>query len=221
MSRRHGPAVCALVSGGLDSAVLLRWLLSRGTTVFPLYLRCGLSWEAVELYWLGRFLRAVQSPALASLDVIEMPLRSTYGAHWSLSGQRVPGARSAHRAVFLPGRNIFLLSHAAVRCAQRRLSTMALGTLKGNPFGDASPRFFRTFASSLAQALGHPIRIITPLRLLTKREVIRASAGLPFQLTFSCLSPRGHRHCGACNKCAERRRAFRAAHVPDPTYYAN
>ena len=231
------PAVCALVSGGLDSAVLLRRLLSRRLTVFPLYLRCGLSWEAVELYWLRRFLRAIRCPSLASLDVIEAPLRSTYGvrstslrtpsraqsrdgAHWSLTGQRVPGAGSADRAVFLPGRNVFLLSHAAVRCAQRGLSTVALGTLRGNPFGDASPRFFRTFASCLTQALAHPIRILAPLRRATKREAIRASAGLPLHLTFSCLSPRGRRHCGACNKCAERRRAFRAAGVPDPAPYA-
>ena len=214
------PAVCALVSGGLDSAVLLHRLLSRRLTVFPLYLRCGLSWEGVELYWLRRFLRAIRGPSLASLDVIELPLRSTYGPHWSLTGQRVPGAGSADRAVFLPGRNVFLLSHAAVRCAQRGLSTIALGTLHGNPFGDASPRFFRTFASCLTQALAHPIRILAPLRRATKREVIRASADLPFHLTFSCLSPRGCWHCGACNKCAERRRAFRAARVPDPTPYA-
>ena len=220
MIRRHGPAVCALVSGGLDSAVLLRRLLARGAAVHPLYLRCGLFWEAAERYWLSRFIRAVHAPSLLPLDVIEMPLRSTYRAHWSLTGRRVPGAGSADRAVYLPGRNVLLLSHAAIRCAQRRFSTIALGTLKGNPFSDASPRFFRQFASCLAQALGRPIRVLAPLRRLTKREVIRAAAGLPLHLTFSCLSPRGRRHCGACNKCAERRRAFRAARVPDPTLYA-
>ena len=218
--RRRDPAVCALVSGGLDSAVLLRRLLSRGRTVYPLYLQCGLSWETVELYWLRRLLRAIRGPSLAPLDVIKMPLRSTYGAHWSLTGQRVPGAGSADRAVFLPGRNVLLLSHAAIRCAQRGRSTIALGTLQGNPFGDASPRFFTTFASCLTQALEHPIRIITPLRRVTKRAVIRESADWPLHLTFSCLSPRGRRHCGVCNKCDERRRAFRAAGRQDPTRYA-
>jgi 7-cyano-7-deazaguanine synthase len=40
-------------------------------------------------------------------------------------------------------------------------------------------------------------------------------------LTFSCLAPQGRRHCGRCNKCAERKRAFRQAGIPDPTKYAS
>ena len=218
--RRFAPAVCALVSGGLDSAALLSRLLSRGAMVRPLYLQSGLSWETVELFWLRRFLRAIRCQALAPLDVVAVPLRPLYGAHWSLTGCCVPGAGSADHAVFLPGRNVFLIGHAAVRCAPQRLSTIALGTLKGNPFGDASPRFFSRFGSCLAQALGRPIRIIAPLRRSTKYQVIRAAADLPLQLTFSCLSPAGRLHCGACNKCAERRRAFRAAGRQDPTSYA-
>ena len=218
--RRFVPAVCALVSGGLDSAVLLSRLLSRGSAVRPLYLQGGLSWETVELFWLRRFLRAIRCQALAPLDVVAVPLRPVYGAHWSLTGRRVPGAGSADRAVFLPGRNLFLIGHAAVRCAPQHLSTIALGTLKNNPFGDASPRFFKVFGACLTQALGWPIRIIAPLRCATKHQVIRVAADLPLHLTFSCLSPAGRRHCGACNKCAERRRAFRAAGVDDPTPYA-
>jgi 7-cyano-7-deazaguanine synthase len=42
----------------------------------------------------------------------------------------------------------------------------------------------------------------------------------PFHLSFSCLQPHGLRHCGRCNKCAERQLAFRKAGVPDPTTYA-
>ena len=212
--------ICALVSGGLDSAVLVSRLLAHGRRVVPLYVRCGLRWEPAELHWLRRFLRAIRCSRLASLVIVDMPLRSVYGSHWSLTGRRMPGALSADAAVYLPGRNVLLISHAAIRCAQRRLSTIAVGTLKGNPFRDASPRFFQVFASCLTSALGHPIRILAPLRRLAKRDVVHASAALPLHLTFSCLSPRGRRHCGACNKCAERRRAFRAAHVPDATHYA-
>ena len=219
MPKRSLP-ICALVSGGLDSAVLVRRLLAQGRRVAPLYVRCGLRWEPAERYWLRRFLRAIRSPRLAPLMVVDMPLRSVYGSHWSLTGRRMPGALSADAAVYLPGRNVLLISHAAIRCAQRRISTIAVGTLKSNPFGDASPRFFKAFASCLTSALEHPIRIRAPLRRLTKREVVRASRALPLHLTFSCLSPRGYWHCGACNKCAERRRAFRAAGVADLTQYA-
>jgi 7-cyano-7-deazaguanine synthase len=42
---------------------------------------------------------------------------------------------------------------------------------------------------------------------------------VPWELTFSCIRPIGIRHCGRCNKCEERRRAFADAGVKDPTKY--
>jgi 7-cyano-7-deazaguanine synthase len=63
--------------------------------------------------------------------------------------------------------------------------------------------------------------IETPLAGLTKAEVVRRAAGLPVEFTFSCLAPTpDHRHCGACNKCAERKKGFSEAGVADPTEYA-
>jgi 7-cyano-7-deazaguanine synthase len=43
---------------------------------------------------------------------------------------------------------------------------------------------------------------------------------MPLELTFSCIAPAGSLHCGQCNKCAERQRAFRLSSMPDPTRYA-
>ncbi len=57
MVRVRRSAVVALVSGGLDSLILVRRALAGGSTVWPLYVRCGLRWEAVELAWLRRWLR--------------------------------------------------------------------------------------------------------------------------------------------------------------------
>jgi len=212
-------SLCVLLSGGLDSALMVHRLLLTHGQLFPLYIRCGFVWETAELYWLKRFLRAIRTPQLHPLQVVDLPVRRLYGRHWSLTGRRVPGARSADAAVYLPGRNALLLSVAAIVASERRVSTIALGVLKGNPFGDATPRFFSQMASALSQALRRPIRILAPLRRLSKTQLIREAAA-PLALTFSCLRPqRGYRHCGRCNKCAERRRAFREAGVPDPTKY--
>lgn len=218
MSRLR-PSTCALVSGGLDSAVLLHRLVASGSQVMPLYLRWGLSWEAIELYWLRRLLDAMPSARLGALAVLDVPIRSTYGAHWSITGARVPSAQSDDRAVYLPGRNVLLLTHAAILCAERHLTTIALGTLKGNPFHDATPRFFTQIARCLSDALDVPLRVVAPLRRFTKSQLIRSEPNVPFRLTCSCLRPRGYRHCGRCNKCAERQRAFREAGIPDPTRY--
>jgi 7-cyano-7-deazaguanine synthase len=215
---RHG-SVCALVSGGLDSAVLLRQLLRRGLAVQPLYVRSGLRWEKDEIACLRKFLRALRSKRLRSLAIIDVQMADLYGRHWSTGGQGMPGFRAGDASVYLPGRNIALLSKAATFCAMRGIPTLAIGVLNLNPFPDGRPEFFRDFGRALGLGLGAPIRIETPYRALAKDEVIRRGRDLPLDLTLSCARPKRGRHCGVCVKCAERLHAFRRAGVRDPTRY--
>jgi len=242
-------AVAVLVSGGLDSVALLGRLAKQYRQVYPIYIRQGLRWEKTELHWLTRFLRETRlgselslshappaGPAFAERDilssdprrvsfcglvVLDMPMADVYGGHWSLTGQSVPGARSPDRAVYLPGRNMLLSLKAAVFCAQRGIPTLAIGSLDHNPFPDASTAFFRQWSKALSMGLGASIQLIAPLRQQSKADVIRAAGNLPLELSFSCIQPRGRRHCGRCNKCAERKKAFREAGIEDRTAYAN
>jgi len=213
--------VVVLVSGGLDSLLLIQTLWRTRTLVVPVYVRCGLVWEAAELFWLRRWLAQIRHPRLEALSLLSVPLRSLYANHWSLTGRGTPSRHSPDSAVFLPGRNILLLSQAAIYAVRRGLSTLAIGTLAGNPFGDATPEFLKRFETCLRQTLSDSIQITTPLRRWTKAQLIAANQTQPFHLTFSCLQPKGYRHCGRCNKCAERQRAFLKAGVPDPTKYAS
>jgi 7-cyano-7-deazaguanine synthase len=57
---------------------------------------------------------------------------------------------------------------------------------------------------AIGAALDREVGVVAPYASLSKAEVMRRVPGLPLELTFSCLKPRGLRHCGACNKCAER-----------------
>src|SRR5262249_54908830 len=132
----------------------------------------------------------------------------------------VPGYRSPDRAVYLPGRNLILMVKAAVFCAMNRIPILALGSLDHNPFPDARPQFFKAWAKACQMGLNAPLRVIAPYRSLSKVEVVRRHADTPLHITFSCLAPRGHTHCGRCNKCAERKKAFRLARVKDKTRYA-
>ena len=52
-------ALTVLVSGGIDSAVLLGEALAVRPAVYPLYIRTGANWELAESEHLARFLRAV------------------------------------------------------------------------------------------------------------------------------------------------------------------
>ncbi len=133
----------------------------------------------------------------------------------------MPGARSRDEAVYLPGRNMILSVKAAVFCSMNDISEIAIGSLDHNPFPDASLSFFRAWGNVLSMGLGRPIQISAPYRRLSKVDVIRRGRDLPLELSFSCIAPKGKLHCGRCNKCAERRHAFKAAGVPDKTKYAS
>lgn len=215
-----GPATLAvLVSGGLDSAVLLGEALRDAAAVHPLYVRHGLSWESAELDHLRRFLDAVACPALRPLRLLEMPVADLYGGHWSVTGRGVPDADSPDEAVFLPGRNVLLLAKAMLWCHLHAVPAVALAPLEGNPFPDATPAFFAAYQDVVDRGIGGAVRVLRPYAGLTKVEVLRRGRDLPLGRTFSCIRPAGGRHCGRCNKCAERRRAFADAGLADPTEY--
>jgi 7-cyano-7-deazaguanine synthase len=215
-----GTEVAVLLSGGLDSAILLGDMVQRGTRVYPLYVRCGLRWEQAELAQVQRFLAAVATPGLQPLGILEMPVVDLYGDHWSLGGADVPDGDSKDEAVYLPGRNVLLLGKAMLWCHLHGVPAVALGTLGGNPFADATDRFVTGLQRAINLAVGGSVGVCRPYAGLTKSEVMRRGQRLPLHLTFSCLAPTSGVHCGRCNKCAERQRAFASINIADPTVYA-
>lgn len=211
--------LAVLVSGGLDSAVLLAEAAGSCISVWPLYVRFGLFWEKAELQHLGRFLDEIRRPTLQALTLLDMPVADLYGEHWSLTGRGVPAAGTPDEAVYLPGRNVFFLAKAMLWCHLHGIPTLALAPLESNPFPDATPAFFSNYSAIVNQAIGGSVRVVQPYRGLHKDAVLLRGRHLPLQWTFSCVRPVDGRHCGVCNKCAERRDAFRRADCPDPTVY--
>lgn len=214
------PRTGVLLSGGIDSAVLLDQFLCRGELVFPFYVRTGCAWQASELTATERFLAQVARTELATLVVLDMPLADLYGDHWSISGTNVPDALTPDEAVYLPGHNPLLLIKPALWCQLHGIEKLALATLAANPFRDATPEFFARFEAMLHEAVGGHVEIVRPFERMTKAHVLEMGRKLPLELTFSCLSPVAGIHCGRCNKCAERRRGFRDAGLEDRTQYA-
>ena len=218
-----------LLSGGLDSTVLLADEAMRGQ-VQPIYVSAGLAWEDAEYDMVTRFL--AQSGAGRSawpLVSLSVNMRDVYQAtHWSIEG-RPPGYHTPDEDVYLPGRNIILLSKAAVYCAAAGLERLVLGSLAHNPFPDATPEFRSALAHALSLGLAHPLLIEAPYADLSKAEVVRRGVGLGvrLELTLSCMNPVASapatpaRHCGACSKCRERHDAFLEAGLTDPTVYVD
>jgi 7-cyano-7-deazaguanine synthase len=213
-----------LLSGGLDSAVLLAEEASRGD-IQPIYVSAGLAWEEQERRALDRFLAALDGRfAVQPLVVLSVDMRDVYAAtHWAIVG-KPPGYHTPDEDVYLPGRNIVLLGKAGIFCAVAGIGRLVLGTLDHNPFPDATPQFRAAIAHTLSIGLGHPIEIDAPYAHVGKADVIRRGTALqlPLDLTLSCMNPVATTtHCGICSKCRERHLAFEEAGIEDPTIYAD
>ncbi len=210
-----------LFSAGLDSAVLAAAEAQRGS-VHAVYVSCGLAWESAELEAVDRLLATPPFRSVGPVARLTFTAQDLYPpSHWALTGHP-PSFDTPDEDVYLTGRNVMLLSKAGIYCAQHSLARIALATLSGNPFPDATPTFFDTMGGALSIGLNHPIEIAAPFASLHKSDVIQlgVTLGVPLELTLSCMNPQRGQHCGLCSKCRERRDAFRDAGVDDPTTYA-
>jgi 7-cyano-7-deazaguanine synthase len=226
-----------LLSGGLDSAVLAAHE-AQTARVLPVYVSVGLAWEPAEIAMVDRLLQApVFTGNVDPLTRVDFTMRDVYPPmHWAIRGEP-PAYDTPDADVYLTGRNLVLLTKAGVVAARHAAHRIALGPLAGNPFPDARPEFFASMSKSLSLGLDHAIEIATPFLEWQKEDVIARGVALrvPLELTLSCMNPRagatGARgatgatdapiHCGLCSKCRERRDAFNAAGVTDPTQYLN
>jgi len=229
-------STAVLLSGGLDSAVLVAHEATRGD-VQPIYVSAGLAWEPAERAIVARALATQPfSRRVRPLVSLGIDMRDVYAAtHWSVEGHP-PAYHTPDEDVYLPGRNVVLLGKAGVYCATAKIVRLVLGTLAHNPFPDATPEFREAMARALTLGLDHRLEIDAPYANMSKADVIRrgAALGVPFELTLSCMNPpestirnqsatrnpQSAMHCGECSKCRERHDAFAEAGIPDPTTYA-
>jgi 7-cyano-7-deazaguanine synthase len=180
-----------LLSGGLDSAVLLADEATRGE-VQPIYVSVGLAWELAEREGLNELLATnAFRQRIRSLVSLSLDMRDVYPrTHWAVTG-RPPAYHTPDEDVYLPGRNIVLLGKASTYCAAAGIERLVLGSLGHNPFPDATSAFREAMANALSLGLGRPLRIDAPYAEMSKAGVIKRGVALsvPLELTLSCMNP--------------------------------
>ena len=132
-----------LVSGGLDSCILLAHLLRQGHGVRPFYVRGGLFWERVELTALREFLAGRGRAAAGGIDGSRSAVGDLYAGIGALTAMtrptpRAPTTPSTCRA------GMPCSASTGVWCRMHGIEQLALATLAGNPFADASDKSFVT-----------------------------------------------------------------------------
>ena len=218
--------IIAVVSGGLDSAVLAHHLRADGWTTRLLSFDYGQR-HAVELDHARRLAAGLG----ARHDVVD--LRSVGmllgGSALTDAAVEVPDGHysdASMRATVVANRNAIFVQVAVGVAVAEGADAVAVGIHAGDHpiYPDCRPAFVAA-AEHLARVanegfIAEGFTVLAPFLHLSKADIVRLGAelGVPFEDTWSCY--RGDAvHCGRCGTCVERIEAFDLAGVPDPTKY--
>ncbi|MFN7551752.1 MAG: 7-cyano-7-deazaguanine synthase QueC [Pseudomonadota bacterium] len=225
MTENARPAV-VLLSGGMDSAVVLAIARAQGFEGHALSVRYGQR-HSVELDAAAAVARALGA---AAHKVVDVDLRAIGGSALT-ADIAVPEFPAAGIPVtYVPARNTIMLAlalgWAEVLGAQDLFVGVNAVDYSGYP--DCRPAFVEAFErlanlATRAGVEGRRLRVHAPLLALSKADIVRRGIelGVDFSATVSCYQAdsRG-RACGRCDACRLRAQGFVEAGVADPTRYA-
>jgi len=180
METMEPPGVVVLLSGGVDSAVVLAMLSAGGHNASAVWVDYG-------------------QPAAAAEREASKAIASTYGIAWTelaVAGLVPPAAGE------FPGRNDMLVALAATAAAGR---SVAIGVHAGTNYADCSPSWVEEWQGLLTVQYHGAVRMLAPLADLPKVQVyaLARHLGVPIALTHSCEASAVP--CGSCASCADRR----------------
>lgn len=126
--------------------------------------------------------------------------------------------------VWVPGRNIVFTSVATSFAESIGASKIIVGwdLEEANTFPDNSKEFLNAFNELLKIGSPEDIEISAPAIDLNKKEIVELGIknNAPMDLSYSCYTG-NDKHCGVCESCMRRKRAFKQAGINDPTVYEN
>ena len=220
-----------LLSGGMDSAVVLALAREHGYTCHALSVRYGPR-HTSELDAAARVARSLGAVAHKTVVV---DLRSIGGSALTDDIQ-VPVDDDGHvigddiPVTYVPARNTIMLSVALGWAEVLGSADLFCGVnaVDYSGYPDCRPEFIEAFerlanVATKAGVEGAGFRVHAPLLRMSKAEIVREGLrlGVDFAQTVSCYQAdaegRACRHCDACRLRAE---GFTAAGVADPTHYA-
>jgi len=205
-------------SGGLDSATALYEVLSRGFDASTITFDYGqLARKEIECA------REISKRLGLKWLLIDLSsVRKVYAGTTSLVDKNIPITKKFTQSLIVPFRNGIMLALAvayAESIGAAHIFYGAQGSDASN-YPDCRMDFVDAFQKAAGLGTGSNIIIEAPLINMKKSEVLKLGAklGVPFELTWSCYR-KGEKHCGVCESCVNRKKAFEEAGIIDKVEY--
>ncbi|MDR2967082.1 MAG: 7-cyano-7-deazaguanine synthase QueC [Methanobacteriaceae archaeon] len=124
--------------------------------------------------------------------------------------------------VWVPGRNLVFTSIATSFAEAEGAEIIIVGWDKeeATNFPDNSKKFLNSFNETINIGSKDNVKIKAPLIEFNKKKIVELGKKLkaPMELSYSCYQG-GNIHCGRCESCLRRKRAFIKAGIEDKTIY--
>ena len=216
-----------LVSGGMDSAVVLAIAREQGLAVHAL----SVSYGQRHTSELGAAARVAQALGAVEHKTVRVDLRAIGGSALTddidvpeAGGEGIP-------VTYVPARNTIMLSLALGWAEVLGANDLFCGVnaVDYSGYPDCRPEFIEAFErlanlATKAGVEGAGIRVHAPLLRMGKADIVREGLrlGVDFADTVSCYRADDEgRACGRCDACRLRADGFAAAGAADPTRYVS
>lgn len=215
-----------LLSGGIDSAVLLYSLIAE-YECYPLTIGYGQRHNK-EVISARNICEARGDWLLKRWRYLDLSnLRFILPSALTNTSIEVPkGVYTAERMsqTVVPNRNMIFLAIAAGYAEGIGAEHVAYAahTEDHYLYPDTTPSFAIACGTAIQRGTGDKVKTLFPFIDKTKADIVALGKKLvvPFKLTWSCYAG-DDLHCGECSTCLERMKAFKKVKVKDPTMYAN
>lgn len=207
-----------VLSGGPDSTVVAYWAKKQGYKVHCLSLKYGQIAEK-EVNCAIQIAKSIDAP----IKIIDLSsLKEIFLGVTSLCDRDIALTSTFSQPIVVPFRNAIFLSIAVSYAAGICSSNIFYGAHGSDAefYPDCREKFYKSMEQTAQLGTEMDIKIQAPFSGIPKSELIKIGEklGVPFQLTWSCYLDR-EKHCGKCESCVNRKKAFKEGKIIDPTEY--
>ncbi len=211
-----------LLSGGMDSGVLLAWASRRYEHIHALTFDYCSKHAAQEQRKAGE-LSAHYGATMKTIRIDFMD--GLFTSSLLASGEEIPEGPYAEgniASTVVPFRNGIMLAVAAGYAEDRGIPVVLIASHGGDHpiYPDCTPGFTEAMSRAAQEGTFTRVSIEAPFSSLDKKGIARIGRelGFDFTMSFSCYRG-GEIHCGRCATCLERKAALDHDLGLDPTEY--
>jgi 7-cyano-7-deazaguanine synthase len=209
-----------ILSGGPDSVTCLYWAKAEGYDVNAITFDYGQK-AKIEIETAKKITNELGIPH----KVIDLSnLKEIYEGVTSLVDESMKITSDFSDSIIVPFRNGIFMAVTVAYTIGIEANTIFYGAhADDEPFyPDCRRDFYEAFEKAARLGTDKNIVIYSPFSDIPKSGILKIAVelGVPLELTWSCYL-NGPVHCGKCESCNNRKKAFKEANIKDSTIYIN